>query len=87
MKWATANDLVTFLIRFINDNLNRLEIGDFNFRIATNSEHLRKIHQRLIDTYKNLKKDLKYDDKTGEFLNKDMKHVYDNGTITNIQDH
>ena len=58
LKWATANDLVTFLNRFINDNLNRLEIGDYNFKIATNSKHLRKSHQRLIDTYKNLKMDL-----------------------------
>ena len=44
LKWATANDLVTFLNRFIFDNLNRLEIGDFNFKIANNSENLKKIH-------------------------------------------
>ena len=44
LKWATAKDLVTFLNRFIKDNLLRLEIGDFNIKTATNSENLRKIH-------------------------------------------
>ena len=58
LKLATINDLIKFLDDLIYDNLHRLEFGDFHIKIATDSESLRKIHQRLIDTYKNVKKDL-----------------------------
>ena len=44
LKWATANDLIKFLIDLIFKNLYRVEIGDFNIKLATDSENLRKIH-------------------------------------------
>ena len=78
LKWATAKDLVDFLIRIIKRNLHLVDIGDFNIRLATDSSALRVIHQRLINTYKELR---------GQLKKKDPRVVSDNGTITKIQDH
>ena len=78
LKWATAKDLYDFLTRIFERNCRQVEIGDFNFRLAADSATLLKIHQRLINTYKELK---------GQVKKKNPMIVYDNGGITKIQDH
>ena len=75
LKWATAKDLYDYLNKIYLRNMHMLEVGDFNFRLAADSATLRQIHQRLINTYKEMK---------GELKKKDPKIVYENGGITKI---
>ena len=44
LKIATVNDLILLLNNLIFGNLYRLEIGDFTYKLASDSESLRKIH-------------------------------------------
>ena len=37
LRWATANDLIKFLKDLIRNMLLRVEIGDFNIKLATDS--------------------------------------------------
>ena len=44
LKIATVNDLILLLNDLIFGNLYRLEVGDFTYKLASDSESLRKIH-------------------------------------------
>ena len=77
LKWAVSNDLKKYfetLISFYND---LLENKNYTYKEVEQSEAIVETHERLINTYEELKLD---------FKKKDFKIVYENGTLSQVLD-